>query len=434
MLMNTIIKKPRLLFLSFYFPPLRAVASVRTGNIAKYLSKMGWDVTVVTPDPLLWAVTDEPEKVTADSEKYNIKRILTGCKYLYLFPRGHLKDGYGHLRGIKRVLAQIARSVARIFKIDKMIGWYIEVERACAYLRPGDVDVVMASGNPYGAFGVAQQLAKHLKCPVVFDYRDLWTGNPEAIGLKKTRDARKESKLLQSCAAASVVSNSMALFLEKQFDISGKVFVVPNGYDGDEYHHVVPHCFDHFSIIYAGVFFLPMRSVELIMKVLHALEARNLTKPFFFHYYGPNVDYVRSVAKRYKCDKHVVLHGNVPRAECLSAIKGSGVAIVIVSEINSTDLGERGVVTGKIFEPIGLGTPIMVVAPSGFDVEQIVETTGNGAVFPPHEIVAMADFIVARMEGVELQKGHPEIYGWENIGVQMDRMLRDVIKGAASNG
>jgi glycosyltransferase involved in cell wall biosynthesis len=432
--MSAIVKKPRLLFLSFYFPPLRAVASVRTGNIAKYLSKMGWDVTVVTPNPSMWAVTDELEKTTADIEKYKIKRILTDCKYPYLFPRGHLKDGYSHVRGIKRVSAQIVRSLARIFKIDKMIGWYVEVERTCAYLRPGDIDVVMASGNPYGAFKVAQQLAQRLNCPVVFDYRDLWTGNPQAKGSKKTRDARKESKLLQSCTAVSVVSRSMAVFLEKQFNIKGKVFVIPNGFDGDEYHHVAHHKFDHFAIIYAGSFFPPMSSAELIMKVLHALETRNLTKPFLFHYYGPNVDYVHSVAQQHKCDKYVVLHGNVPHAECLSAIKGSGVAIVIVSEINSTDLGERGVITGKIFEAIGLGTPMMVVAPSGFDVEQIVDTVGNGAVFSSHEISAMADFIIARMEGIELQKGHPEIYGWENIGGQMDRMLRDVVKGEDLNG
>ena len=36
------VKRPRLLFLAYPFPPRAAIASVRTGNIARYLARLGW--------------------------------------------------------------------------------------------------------------------------------------------------------------------------------------------------------------------------------------------------------------------------------------------------------------------------------------------------------------------------------------------------------
>src|SRR5262249_26283507 len=45
--------RPKLLFLAWAFPPAATIGAVRTWNTAKYLSRLGWDVTVVTPDPKL---------------------------------------------------------------------------------------------------------------------------------------------------------------------------------------------------------------------------------------------------------------------------------------------------------------------------------------------------------------------------------------------
>ena len=57
--------RPKLLFLVWNFPPVQAIASVRTWNVAKYLARLGWDVTVVTPRPELWRHLESPEKVQA---------------------------------------------------------------------------------------------------------------------------------------------------------------------------------------------------------------------------------------------------------------------------------------------------------------------------------------------------------------------------------
>ena len=74
-------KKPKLLFLAYPFPPLQTIAAVRTGNIAKYLARLGWDVTVVTPDPSMWRNVEDSEKVSMELDREGISRILTGHRW-----------------------------------------------------------------------------------------------------------------------------------------------------------------------------------------------------------------------------------------------------------------------------------------------------------------------------------------------------------------
>lgn len=425
-------KKPRLLFVTFYFPPLRAIASVRTGNMAKYLSLSGWDVTVVTPDPSLWADVDPSREFEAGLDQHGVRRIYTQCRWPYLFPRGHLKEGYGKQRGLRRLYAQVVRCFARIMKIDKMIGWYVEVERACAALRPGDVDVVLASGNPFGSFQLAQRLAQRLECPVVFDYRDLWTGNPDARGSKKERSCQTERRVLGRCAAVSVVSPSMAKFLEQRFDMAGKVQVVSNGYSPCEHEGVEPKNFEHFAIVYTGQFLPPKRSADVLMQAFRKLADSGEKRPWKFHYYGADGDHVRLSARQHGVEHCVVLHGAVSRGECLSAIRGAGVAAIVVSDFDTGDVCDRGVITGKIFEPIAMGTPMLVIAPSGFDVESVVQTVGNGAVFSGSQSDRMADYVRNLMDGNKVKSNCPEAYSWPKIIQRMDTLLRSVIKPAAS--
>src|SRR5688572_18522410 len=93
--------RPKLLFLVWNFPPVQAIASVRTWNVAKYLARLGWDVTVVTPRPELWRHLESPEKVQAELRSEGIRQILTDHDWRFLSPI-HLicwNQGLGWLLG-----------------------------------------------------------------------------------------------------------------------------------------------------------------------------------------------------------------------------------------------------------------------------------------------------------------------------------------------
>src|SRR5437867_9470876 len=78
--------RPKLLFLAWSFPPLRTIASVRSWNIAKYLSRLGWEMTVVTPEAALWRHVDSPKKTKTDLATEKIRQILTDHHWRFLNP------------------------------------------------------------------------------------------------------------------------------------------------------------------------------------------------------------------------------------------------------------------------------------------------------------------------------------------------------------
>jgi glycosyltransferase involved in cell wall biosynthesis len=388
------------------------------------LSGIGWDVSVVTPHPRFWLSADDADRVAAEMDGAGIRMIYTGYQWRCLSTIGVKRS----FRGLKWFLGGICRRIAKRLRIDERIGWYSSAERACADITPEDVDVIMATGNPFGAFRVAQRLSARLGRPYVLDYRDLWTGNPKRAQPSESNcEDRVEGRLLDGCAAASVVSPSMARYLEERFGVHKKLHVIPNGYSPTDFADVKPTAFAHFAIVYAGGLYPPKRDIGPLMRVFKRLAEMRLGIPWRFHYYGSQSDYVREAARKHGAEKHVELHGAVPRCECLAALRGAGAAVVITSVADDAGLAERGIITGKIFEPIGLGTPVLVIAPPQSDVETVVQTVGRGGVFTGSDVEGMAAFLARAMQGDVPESRSPQAYGWPHLIGKMDAMLRRVI-------
>jgi hypothetical protein len=146
-----------------------------------------------------------------------------------------------------------------------------------------------------------------------------------------------------------------------------------------------------------------------------------------FHYYGYQGDYVLGVASKFGVAHRVVIHGRVPRDEALAAVRGANVAVVVSSVHAQASLQDKGVVTGKVFEAIGLGTPLLVIAPEGSDLEAVIGATGNGKRFAGTEIDRIAGFLQDAMVGSTPCDLNAEPFNWKRIVEQLDGVLRTAI-------
>jgi glycosyltransferase involved in cell wall biosynthesis len=418
---------PKLLFLACLFPPLRNSACVRTWNSAKYLARLGWDVTVVTPQPSVWRDVDSPDATDLQLRREGMRRILTDHRWRCLFPEV-LKcwnQGPGWLIGGG------CRIIARRLGIDNGIGWIRSAERACSTLSPNDVDVILATGTPFAAFRLAKRLSDRLHRPYVLDYRDPWTGNPHRDRPARPAVIQEEARLLADCVGVTIVSPSWGEALDGYFGLGPKLHVIPNGYDPEELTGIKPHNFGHFAIVYTGNFYPPKRVISPIMAALKRLKEIMHGKDgqWYFHYYGQHGNHVREEAERFGVMEQVVLHGNVPRAEALGAVKGAGVAVVITSVAEEATMADRGVMTGKVYEPLGLGTPILLVAPPGSDVEILAETTGLARRFTGSDVAGIASFLVKTISGQAIEPKNLHAYAWTNIARRLDAILREATIG-----
>jgi glycosyltransferase involved in cell wall biosynthesis len=275
---------------------------------------------------------------------------------------------------------------------------------------------------------VAEKVARKFRKPFVLDYRDLYTANPHYARNTTLRSAKNEQRRLSKSAAVTVVSDSMKQSIQDHFGVGGKTYVVTNGYDAGELNTTAPQRFDGFAIVYTGQFYPPISVVTPIMGMLAKLKAvRGQQVPgWAFHYYGDAGTYVKNEAVHFGVAENVVIHGHVPRGESLAAVRGAGVAVVVTSVKSDSTLAERGIVTGKIFEAIGLSTPILLIAPPRTDAEAILETAGSGKRYEGGDIEGMTDYVLQLMSGIRPGKRRPEEYEWGNLAKHLDEVLRSV--------
>jgi glycosyltransferase involved in cell wall biosynthesis len=398
---------------------------VRSWNIAKYLTRLGWDVVVVTPHPSLCRRLENPDKVATHLEQEGIRRILTHHRWRCL--------ALGQLRcwnqGVGWFVGGICRHIMRRRGIDRGIGWIRAAQQACSTLTAQDVDLILASGPPFAAFRLAKRLADRLGRPYVLDYRDPWTRKPHTPRPARPATIQEEANLLAGCAAVTIVSRSWGVDLEQRFRLGSKLHIVTNGYDPEELVDVEPYSFGHFAIVYAGIFYPPKRVISPVIAALKRLKetAAGRGGEWYFHYYGRDENHVRAEAERFGMTERVVLHGEVSRSEALSAVSGAGVAVVITSVADEAILADKGIVTGKIFETIGLGMPTLLIAPPGSDVNTVAEHSGLVRSFPASDVHGMAAFLEELMCGKTLQPKHPAVYAWENVIQKLDGVLRSAI-------
>jgi len=415
-------RRPKLLFITYTFPPVRRSGSVRTWNIAKYLARSGWEITVVTPDPSRLRYVENPSATTAALHQEGIQRLLTGHSWSWL--AADTVDCSNE--GLPWLLGGIARRLSRSIGIDRSVGWIKAGLRACSDLRPADVDVILASGPPFSAFPLAQRLSRRLGRPYVLDYRDLWSRD---IYDPVPRAAGQESSVLNGSAAVTTVSPSWASILDRDFGVGSKLHVVSNGYDAEYLAKITPHEFGHFAIVYAGTLFPPKRVVSPLMAALRRIreDPAHRSTPWRFHYYGPHVQHVSAEAERFGLQDHVVLHGEVSRLQALSSVKGAGVAVVITSVAEEPTAEDNGMVTGKIFEAVGLRTPTLLIAPSGSDANSVAETSGLARSFTADDVAGIAAFVESVMEGKPLESKDPAAYAWENLVSRLATVLESTI-------
>jgi glycosyltransferase involved in cell wall biosynthesis len=425
--MDQDLKRPRLLLLAYSFPPVRTVATVRTWNIAKYLTRLGWKVTVVTADPSVWQKVEDCEKVSAEMDLEGINRILTGHRWRCLGPT-HLKcwnQNVGWFAG------GFCRMIARHLGIERDIGWVQSAEQVCSTLSPNDVDVILTTGPPFGVFSLANRLSEKWGCPYVLDYRDPWENHGKGRYAERVMRTTEEA-MIDGSSAVVAISGSL---LSGRGTLSSKLHVITNGFDPEEMEQIDRYSFGHFAIVYAGVFYPPQRTITPVMQALKAVRASRIdqTLPWKFHYYGPSNEYVRGEAKRFGVLEHIELHGLVPRSEALSAIRGAGMTVVITSVLEETahvrkaQANDKAIVTGKLFDSLGLGAPTLIVGPRGGDVEAIIETTGLANIIEARNVAGIALFLEKAMSGQTPPPRDPQAYAWPNLIKKLDMVLRKSI-------
>lgn len=422
---------PKLLFFAYPFPPSPAIGAVRAWSIAKYLSRAGWEVTVVTPRPTRGFTASAVAQAREECRNESIHVIHAG-RLAWPSPLA----AASWMEFVQRWTDRIFFRILRWIGVGPDELWLVPALTAPLHVQAGSFDLVLATGSPFSSFLAAWCWARKLRVPFVLDYRDPWSLNK-----LRSKPGRLIRRLEQHLVAAAVrlvmVSPSQAAQQQQAFNLDQRPLVLTNGFDPELLAKVTGNPFNEFSVVYAGEFYQGQREVDPLLVALKRTRQRGPKSGQWLrlHYYGSATDYVFAKARQIGVEELVVCHGRVPRSEVLAAIKGSDVAAVIAGSRDHADQLERGIVTGKLFEPLGLGVPVLLIAPEGSDASTIIQRAGAGKSFRASETEAMADWL---LEVAEQPRGAfsyplPKECSWVSHGQRLDRELRELIQFESAN-
>jgi glycosyltransferase involved in cell wall biosynthesis len=228
---------PRLLYLSFYFPPSRASGVYRARATANHLANRGWDVTAfAAPLRFLHEVTgsvDEDLTATVDP------RIRVERPEMDMYRWDKDLRTFGRFRGTFPILARNLRNRrSERFFPERYASWARASVMKALRLHAGKrFDAVLATGNPFASFAAAWLFNRLTGVPYILDYRDSWTLNlfTDAPAFPDGHPAWKwERRVLRKASSVVFVNEALRTWHAERYPtVADRMMVVPNGWDPD---------------------------------------------------------------------------------------------------------------------------------------------------------------------------------------------------------
>lgn len=417
----------KILIVSYFYPPFNTIGAVRVGKLSKYLQKMGNDVRVLTAanQPL-------PDTLPVEIPEDNIVRTnWLNINYLpELVVGGREKvrrEGFTTSRtsGYFKKLGKLYKTLTNF--PDAQIGWYLSAlgsgKKIIAEWRP---DVIYASAMPYTSLLVAAKLANIGNVPWVAELRDLWVDNPyyEFGYIRRKIEDKLERSVLSQAKGLITVSEPLADVLRNKYN--KPVLSLPNGYDPADFDFKVsaePRKGTDILLAYTGMIYEGKRDPSVLFcaagKVCKFSQCR-----IKFAFYGRYLEVVKELARKYRIEQLVEVHPAVPYRESLRIQKSADVLLLLLWD----DPAEKGVYTGKLFEYIGAGKPILVVGSKDSVAAQLVAGHNFGRVVNTCDEAERA--IEDILSGKYIYAGDPEVrskYTRERLAAELDRFLRELV-------
>ncbi|MDP3936532.1 MAG: glycosyltransferase [Deltaproteobacteria bacterium] len=387
----------RVLLVAYYFPPLGGGGAGRPLKLARYLPASGWAVDVLTVRGGIWSAVDEsplaelPPAVTVHRAPIIIPGRLwgsfrrQGTGGAAVTQDRSAGEGGGVLEGMKELLRK------GLYIPDEFIGWYpFAVRLGARLVRERAIEAVVSTSPPHTAHLVGRAIAAKTGVPFVADFRDAWTRNP-SFRRGEGRRGRIERRLEAGIAGAArrivTVSQGIRNGLLQDHPLlrPEDVRVIQNGFDPEDFvkgslpSDLAPIP-GKLRIVYTGGW-LDGRTPETFLAALRAYAGKSRRQglpEIEAVFAGTEQAAVARCAARAGVSALVRTVGYLPlRTAC--ALQRSADALLLT--LSDRKHGE-GILTGKIFQYLGAGRPVLAVVPEG-EAADLVRKTGAGCVVAP---------------------------------------------------
>lgn len=403
----------KVLIITYYWPPSGGSGVQRWLKFAKYLPQYGWEPVIYTPE--------NPEANAVDEAL--LKDVLPGTEVIktriwepYQFYRRLI--GKSDKKVIKANLIGSSDTSFRhrislfirgnLFIPDPRIFWIRpSVKFLKKYLKKHPVDAIISTGPPHSMHLIAQQVARATGIKWIADFRDPWTEIFYFKHLKLSRYAYKKHRRLEQGVMDNadriiVVSRQMQEDFKKR--TATPVEIITNGFDPDDFINkrqtpaaggktvadlpgkqlpadpLSPEAGTgrrRFRLVHTGIFADNGNPGYL----WESLREKAQADPAFrndleIRLMGQADDSVLKAIEKAGLTENLVNMGYVPHTVVTRWQQAASVLLLPLRK----EPESAAILTGKFFEYLASGSPILAFGPVNGDLAGSLQETGSGTI------------------------------------------------------
>ena len=378
----------RVLIITYYWPPSGGSGVQRWLKMSKYLPEYGWQPVIYTTENAEYPIIDHSlEKDVAPNIEV-IRRPITEPYSAYKKFLGINKDETVKMGFIqekeksKSWKSDLTLWVRGNFFIpDARCGWVKPSVRFMKeYLNEHPVDAIISTGPPHSMHLIALKLKEALGLPWIADFRDPWTEIDYYNDLHLTawadrRHHRLEQEVLTKADKVVTVAPDGARRLGRLGNRN--VRTIYNGFDRDDDTQMPVNLSEQFTITYLGVL-SKIQNPSNLWQALSELikEDSGFDKSLKINMIGQIDSTVVSSIDENGLTQHVAYSPYMPHDQ-VSAVHRSSTLLLLLLMPDSEPRA-KGLLTGKLFEYMASGRPILCIGPEDGDAARILRETGAG--------------------------------------------------------
>tara|TARA_B110001452_G_scaffold253038_1_gene243359 strand:+ start:2549 stop:3877 length:1329 start_codon:yes stop_codon:yes gene_type:complete len=224
------------LILAYDFPPYNSVGALRPKSWLNHMHEFNIRPIVVTRQ---WSNSGN---ITVDYVNYSPKPkqqilnlengVIIETPYKpNIANRMYIRFGKNKFSFLRKIISFYYEVFQFIFLVGPKKEIYFSARQ---YLKKNNVDIIIATGEPFVLFHYAKKLSNEFNIPWVADYRDPWFNDSDRGPLIKRVifDKFMEKKVVKTALFITTVSELFKKYISENIK-SKKIFIIENGFDSD---------------------------------------------------------------------------------------------------------------------------------------------------------------------------------------------------------
>ncbi len=415
-------RKNKILIISYYWPPSGGSGVQRWLNFSNHLTKIGWDVTVLTAKNPNYPITD---KSLSGNINKSIKQVFVPIFEPTLFFNQKKITLNTNSNGIINKFIYWIR--ANLFFPDSRCFWIKKATKVAAeHITKNNIDYLVTTAPPFSTHIVGLNLKNKLKIKWISDFRDPWSNFFQFRLLPMTKSTINRHKKFEiKCLQSSDLIITTAPSLTKLYSHTNQnTMTITNGFES----YIEGIKSKKFLIIYAGL----MNNIQnpvMFWKVLSdiCLENSTFKNDLEVKMIGTFGNEIKNNSSLLSLKSKIKFLSYLEKNKL--DIQLSQAHLLIVSSVNQSN---NPIIPGKLFYYFSFKTKILAFEKPNNDISKILNETNSGKSFDFDNYEDLKKHIINLYDEYKLEKkynfkNYCDKYKYSNLSKKLDLILKSNI-------